>query len=567
MCVSLGHFSRARYHVGAFRQSAMSTPLGLFAVAGLLLAAGSAAAEWRVETTIAPPPVLKPRITAKRPKVEPPAEDSSPEAVMPERPAGDAAPEDERDVEETREAAAPPQIPGATDGDAGSPGEPQGPQDGIIVVGEPTAARDGIPDMNRDGRLAEDVAAFTSPPAGYNPYLYQIELDPLTDRRTRELFHLEPYFARGIRVGSFVVFPEAQIGGTATSNIFRNSARLADGALEVAGNVRTVSDWRVHAVEFRASGLATFYDRYPTEDDRSYAFEGRGRIDISKSTNLEVLALHQVDKDRRAQRDSPTDAAERGYVETDRVAFALNHRFNRLSLQLRGSLTDLEFAPVTNTSGGIISNAERNTTQREAAFRTSWALSGKADVFAEIAVNDREYGAAPNDGILRSSTGERYRAGVTFGPQNNTLRGEVSAGWGRQAPRDGRLGEIDGFILDANVAWRASALTTFLLTARSDFLDTTTTGSFGALSRQVGLEARHTIRRHLIGVAGIRYTVNPYDAVVIEEHDLTTELGFDYYLNRDAMIFARYQHTDFYSTVVGSDYADNIVHVGLRVRQ
>ena len=541
--------------------------LGLAAAAGSLLAAGSAAAEWRVDTTIAPPPAMKPRAPAKRPKVEPPAEESA-EAALPERPPAENPEEEEQEGVETREAAVPvPPAPGTTDGDAGSQVEPREPQDGIIVFGEPTAARDGIADMGRDPRLAEDIAAFTSPPAGYNPYLYSIELDPLTDRRTRELFYLEPYFARGVRVGSFVVFPEAQIGATATNNIFRNSARLSDGALEVAANVRVVSDWRTHAVELRASGLATFYDHFPTEDDRSYAFEARGRLDISKRTNIEVLALHQVDKDRRAQRDSPTDAAQRGDVETDRVAFALNHTFNRLSVQLRGSLTDVEYAPVTSTSGGIISNAARDTTQREAAFRTSWALNSRTDVFAEIAVNDREFRAAADDGILRSSTGERYRVGVTFGPLNNTLRGEVSAGWGWQAPRDGRLSEIEGFIVDANLAWRASALTTFLLTARSDFIDTTTTGSLGALSRQVGLEARHAFRRYLIGTAGIRYTVNPYNAVTVNERDLTTELGFDYYLSRDAIIFARYQHVDFQTTVTNSNYADDIVRVGLRVRQ
>src|SRR2546423_1133943 len=123
------------------------------------------------------------------------------------------------------------------------------------------------------------------------PYLYEIELDPLPDRRTRELFYIEPYFARGIRVGSFVVFPEAQVGVTGTSNIFRNSARLSDSALEVASNVRAVSDWRTHAVEVRASGLATFYDHFPTEDDRSYAIEARGRLDLSKRPNVEALAL------------------------------------------------------------------------------------------------------------------------------------------------------------------------------------------------------------------------------------------------------------------------------------
>ena len=142
-----------------------------------------------------------------------------------------------------------------------------------------------------------------------------------------------------------MVFPEAQIGVTATNNIFRNSARLADGALEVAANVRAVSDWRTHAVELRASGLATFYDQYPTEDDRSYAFEARGRLDITRRTNLELLALHQVDKDVRGAAQLALGAAERGNVETDRVAFAFNHRFNRLALQLRGSITDSSSRP------------------------------------------------------------------------------------------------------------------------------------------------------------------------------------------------------------------------------
>ena len=101
---------------------------------------------------------------------------------------------------------------------------------------------DGVPNLQRDARTAEDVAAFERPPAGYNPYLFQIELEPLTDRRTAQLFYMEPYFARGIRIGSFVIFPEAQIGAIATNNILRNGARLADGGAEVAANVRVVSD-------------------------------------------------------------------------------------------------------------------------------------------------------------------------------------------------------------------------------------------------------------------------------------------------------------------------------------
>jgi hypothetical protein len=554
--------------VGAHRKFVLSLASGLIAATGLLLAAEPAAAEWRVETTIDAPSPTRPRGTQRRPKAEPlPEEEENPEAaVMPERKDGDNPDEEDRDREKASEMPAP--RPGTTDGDASSPEPPREPLDGIVVIGVPTAARDGIPDMSREAREPEDLAAFSLPAAPpYNPYLYSIELDPLHDRRTHELFNIDPYYALGVRVGGFVVFPEALIGMTATNNIFRNSARLGDQALEVGANVRAVSDWSRHAVEFRASGLATYYDKYPTEDDRSYLFEGRARIDITRRTNLELLALHQVDKDVRGLINSPVGATERGDVETDRFAFALNHRFNRLALQLRGSITDLEFSPVAGPGGTIITNAERNTTQREMAFRTSWWLNDSAAAFAEVGGNVRDYEVPPDDGILRSSTGERYRVGVTFGPQSNTLRGEVSVGWGRQAPRDARLSEIAGVIVDANLAWRATALTTLLLTARSDFIDTTTTGSAGALSRQVGLEARHSFRRYLIGLASIRYTVNPYDAVTISESDLTTELGLEYYFNRNAILFARYLHTNYTSTVPGSDYASDTIHVGLRVRQ
>ncbi|HZT47777.1 MAG TPA: outer membrane beta-barrel protein [Hyphomicrobiaceae bacterium] len=546
-----------------FRRAGLASSV-LAVAASWLAPVRPALAEWRVETTIAPPPVLRPRIPAARPpRIELPPAEEAPDAAAAERPAEDGDPE-----EADRDEGTPAQASASdAERDAETLPEPQGPQDGIIVVGEPTAARDGVWDPRADARLAQDTAAFRDPPAGYNPYLFTIEPEPLADRRIAQLFHLEPSEARGVRIGSFVLFPEAQLGGIATDNIFRDGTRRGDGALEVGASARLVSDWRAHAVELRASGLTSFYGEHPTEDDLSYALEARGRLDLTKRTNIEALVSHQGDKDKRGLLDSPGAAAARGDVATDRLAAALNHRFNRLSLQLRGSLTDIDFAPVASTGGGIISNAERSTTQREVAVRASWALTGTTEIFAEAAANDREFEVAPADGILRSSTGERYRLGVAFGPASNILRGEISAGWGRQLPRDGRLGDIDGLIVDASLAWRASALTTFLLTIRSDFTDTTTSGSAGALSRLAGLEVRHAFRRHLVGTAGIKYTLNPYDGVSIDERDLTAELGLDYYVGRYAVLYARYQHTDFASTAPGSDYSLDIVRAGVRVRQ
>jgi len=520
-------------------------------------------AQDRVETAISPPPTVKPRLTPRRPAAQAPAEEEDTQAPPPQPRAGDQ--EDEEDTDEPSHA--PRLAPSAGGWDATAAREPEGPLDGVVDVAEPAPVHDGTADLTRDPWFAEDIAAFSRPPAGYDPYLFQIELEPLADRRTGGLFRLEPYVARGVRIGSFVIFPEAELGLAATNNIFRSSPRQDDHALEARANVRAVSDWRAHAMELRASGFASFHDAHPTEDDRAYTLEARGRLDLTRRTNVEVLAARQLDRDVRSLVDSPTAAAARGDIETTRAAVALNHRFNRLSLQLRGSIADTDFAPVASAGGGIILNDERDSTRREGAFRTSWALNRRFDVFAEVAVNDREYHAAPADGILRSSTGERYRVGIAFAPTGTALRGEVSTGWGRQQPGDARLGGIDGVIVDASLAWRATPLTTFLLTARSDFVDTTATGSAGGLSRLVGLEARHALRRHLIATAGIRYAVTSYEGIDVTEQELSGELGLEYYLGRDTILFGRYQHVVYERSTPMSDYTADIVRVGVRVRR
>ena len=382
----------------------------------------------------------------------------SPSAASAERPALDGEPEEEGEERRARRQAPTP----ALDGDAASAPEPQGPQDGVIVVGEPTAARDGIADMRQDARTPEDIAAFDVA-AG--------RLQPLSvPDRARSRWPTGGT-ARAVPPGALLRQRRAHrqlraVSGSrrsariATNNVFREQRAHRRQALEVRGNVRAVSDWRAHAIEFRASGLASFYDEYPTEDDRSYALEARGRLDICQAHQHRGARLcTRSTRTGAASRDSPANAAERGDVETDRAAVALNHRFNRLGLQLRGSVTDIDFAPVAEHRRRP-SSATTSATTRSARRPSGPAgrSTARVDVFAEVAVNDREFYAPPDDGILRSSTGERYRVGVAFGPRTQHYPRRGECGLGPAAPRDGRLGAIDGFIIDANLAWRATAL-------------------------------------------------------------------------------------------------------------
>lgn len=546
--------------------------LAAASAAALAAALSPASAQIPIETVIQPP-------AAQRPKAAPPRR-PAPEQVNvddPEvaatQPAGETPeqPTEEGEDPEGEDGPKTERIMAPTGGNAGRDplGEPRAPVDGVVEDGRPGPVTvDGFADLNRDPRRPEDIAAFRGQPAGYDAIAFQIEaLDPLNDRRTDRLFRFEPYDPVGIRIGSFVIFPEAELGLLTNSNIFRSRTPAADYAWDTRGTVRAVSDWRMHALELRASGRASFYDHYVTEDDRNWSLEARGRLDLSRRSNLEFGVQHLADKDVRALIDAPTNAARRGDITTDRIAAAYNQQLGRVTVQLRGSLSEVNYSSVLSNAGTTINNDSRNYSQGDGALRIAYAMNRRAAAFIEGTFRDREYAVAPADGIARSSTSERYRAGIVFSPLGSTLRGEVSVGWGWLAPKDGRLPSIEGYLIDSSLAWRASAKTSFLLTVRSDFFDTTAANSPGTLSREVGVEMRHAFQRTLIGSIAARYARSPYENLSLEDKLFTGEIGLDYYMNANVSLYGRLQHLDFKSTDTSRNYIDDIVRVGIRIRQ
>jgi hypothetical protein len=453
------------------------------------------------------------------------------------------------------------------DGDLNS-SEPEPVLDGVITTGEPRPALDGADPTALDNRPPEDIAAFESPAAGFDPQLFQIELDPILDRRPAQLFRFEPYEARGIRLGSFVLLPEAELGGVFLSNVFKGPNARSDMALDIKPTARLVSNWRQHAAEFRATGALSYFNEFSTENDKSYALEARGRFDLSSRTNIEILTSRAVTQDSRSNINAPSAAAARSDITTDVLALAFNHRFNRLSVQLRGSVTDADYAPVASVAGSTITNDDRDIRTTEEALRATWEFKPTLFGFVEAGLNQRNYKAvALSDGFSRDSNGERYRVGVSFGNGGQRIRGEASVGYAIQRPSNGRLADIEGFVFDANLGYRMSALTSFLLTAKSDVSESSLSGSGGALSRQVGIEARHAFRRNLIASAGLAYSVTDFSGVAQVEKEAKATLGLEYFVNREVTLFSRYLHTNFDSTDTTRNYNADEVRVGMRIKR
>lgn len=449
------------------------------------------------------------------------------------------------------------------DGDLSAPIDSSTPADGVVDLAEPVPLQDGA-DPTADTRPEADVSVFNQPPAGFDPLLFQIEdVDPLTtDRRPERLARFEPYDPIGIRIGSFVYFPELVVGGVWTDNVLSSPDPQSDIAAEIASNSRLVSNWSVHALEFRWTTLTSFYDEFPTEDDRAWSAEARGRLDISRRTNIQGLVSHSLSQESRQAVDA-IQTSERADVTSDLAQLTLNHRFNRLAVQLRGSINDTTYS---DTDGQ--SNRDRDTLETTQAVRTSWEFKPTLSVFAEEELNQREKEAAPpEDGIPRDSEGTRTRVGLDFGATGAIVRGEVSLGYGRQTPDDNRLAPVDTLLFDANLSWRPTEVTSLLLTARTDIYETTTAYSGGVAAHTAGLELRHAFQRYLIATAGLIYTNYNYSGVALAEDELTSYLMAEYYASPEIVLFTRYEHLDFASNEDNADYDSDEIRFGVRVRR
>ena len=443
-------------------------------------------------------------------------------------------------------------------------------RDGIVEIGEPKPVEDGADPTTVDTRTAEEIAPFqdTPPAAEGDPLLFQIEdLDPVIDnRRPSRLFRNEPFDPVGIRIGSFILFPELELGGGYFSNVFRSPNASGDVAADVKPAMRLVSNWSAHALEFRANGNLSFYNDFDTENDQGYLVEGRGRLDVTRKTNIQALISREQAQESRSALDASSVGTRAG-VTTDRAEASLNHRFNRLGLQFRGSVADFAFGDTQNL-GVVTNNASRDYKAYEEAVRATWEFKPTLLPFAEVAINQREYdGLASSDLISRTSQGQRYRLGVSFGNTSQILRGEVSLGYGVQTPNDGRLKSLDGLLVDANATWRVTDLTSLLFTARSDISETSTANVGGAFFHSLAVEARHSLRSYLIGSAGLSYASQDSLDGVIKESELRATLGLEYYLNREAVLFGNYAHTAFDAVGTASDYDADEVKVGMRLRR
>ena len=312
-------------------------------------------------------------------------------------------------------AAVKPSTAGPRDGDLVATYTPPDLRDGLLTQSDPLVVEDGLDPTNTEHRPPSEQGQLTFPagllaPPDGDALLFQIDeirpLNPALNRRPARFATLEPYDPIGIKIVTFVLFPEAEIAGLRASNVFASPDGQSYATLEFAPRLRLVSNWSRHALEFLGFGNLSNYRRFGSENYRGFGVESRGRLDITRHTNLQAA----VRRERTQEDRSAVDASQAGphdSVKTDLIAGSFNHRFYRLSIQLSGGLSDKDYSAASSTSGlggAVPSTADRDYAERTAAVRATWEFKPTFRVLGEYGGNDRNFDVASStDGLSRDS--------------------------------------------------------------------------------------------------------------------------------------------------------------------
>lgn len=379
---------------------------------------------------------------------------------------------------------------------------------------------------------------------------------------------LAPYAPAGTSIGSFVLYSELTGDFVFTDNVMSTKTDpKSDWGPELKPDFRLQSNWTRHFLSFEFNADRLWYQNYPVEDVNNYQAVMKGRYDLGLRTHVGVeLEKSQEDQGRNGQ-SLPDANVSTSNLQEQHALTSFAHRFNRVGVGVAASIANYDYKDVTLISGQPATNDNRDYLERDLKLRGAYRFRPGFTGFVESTLNNRTYTVGKiTSGYTRGSSGYTLQAGTDF-RFGGKVSGTASIGYGAQNPIDNRLKPVNGVLLNADILWRITGLTSLSFQARTDLDETSLTDASGAFTRFYGGTLSHHLRSNVI--VGTFLTYETADYVGQAQHDERFRQGgtLEYLFNRNLAMVADYTHTHFTSTYPDSNYDSNEVTVGLRLRK
>lgn len=426
------------------------------------------------------------------------------------------------------------------------------------VVRPPSGAmlNPAVPAVIPAPRPATDVIApgLTEPPMARRK-------KPTTD---------DPYAPTGLRLGGLTVMMGVDVMAGSDTNPLRSGpgSKIKSAMIyQVAPDVTVMSDWSRHQLQVDLRGS---YSYYPSVSDASRPmFEGKVafRGDVSQDTTINLEAKERIDTLRPGSTDLSSAVKGRPAYYTTSGSAGVTHKMGYASVTATALIDRTTYDNGVTYGGATYDQQDRNYTTYGGRLRGAYEITPGITPYVEISADTRQHDQEiDRSGYRRSSTGGSVRAGTSF-EITRTLTGEVAVGYGGRDYEDVRLQTLTGALVDAALVWQASPLTKVTAKAGSEFVETTSVGSSGAVSRKISLEVAHDLWRNLTLTGTVGYTNATYQGTGRVEQTFAPGLKIDYKIDRNFVVRGSYAFERAISDSAGGGYSAHTVMMGLRIQR
>jgi hypothetical protein len=365
------------------------------------------------------------------------------------------------------------------------------------------------------------------------------------------------YDPNGLRVGSFLFYPELSVQSAYDSNVFAEDSHTHDDVIFTATPAfRVESDWNLHMLG--AEGFVTG-EKHVKETDED-AIEGNGtlfgRLDITSDDTLFGSASYSHLVDPRSDPNNQNADRTEYSLWTARTGYV--HEFARINVRFDGQAQRYDYTDSADN--------DRDRNQFTIGTRVTYALSPRISPFVEIGFQDQNFDASVDDsGVDRDA--QRYSAAVGARVLiTDLLLGELAVGVGHTVFEDDTLDDVTSPRVAGLLTWNITELTSIILRARMTQDPTTQAGASTEVILAASARVEHELLRNLLVFGQAGYENDDFEGTNRTDNSYLAGIGAEYLLNRNFSFFGEYDFELRDSNIPGDDFLDNVVLVGARVQ-
>jgi len=384
------------------------------------------------------------------------------------------------------------------------------------------------------------------------------------------------YGALGIRAGSFLIYPTADLTEAWDSNIYATPTdNDSDMVTTFSPAVSVASDWNNHALNLLIADQSQWYWTHRTENVTNITATAEGRFDIERNVYLSGGGGYQLSHE---QRGSP-NAAVSGLHPTEFHVVDGNLGFTRnvgiIGLQVNSAVDSYSYNNnVTNTDAQI-PEQYRDYIQYAVTPQLTYEIVPGYSAFIKVPLNERQYVGQDPLGFNHSSHGYEGDIGAALA-LGHVINGNIYASYFEQDYEDRALGgNASGPGGGGDLLWNITDLTSFRFAASRTVqeeaagLPDTSSGAFlpsSSYTETTGkVSVEHELLRNVLLTASGTYFIDEFNGsgVTRSDNNYNAYVGARYLMNRvlSLNLDANYWHRD--STTPGINYDREII--GLRL--